>query len=106
MPILKLVQENEASEQVREVPTTHYGRVGLDVGLVGRWSRLVMMAVILAPIIIDLSQNFDISRSPSSLGFLALYLVGISAVYTTVYYLLDSNDEIKDKVKVERTRRE
>jgi hypothetical protein len=88
MPILKLVQESEASEQVREIPMTHYGRVGLDVGPIGRWSRLVMMAALLAPIIIDLSQDFDISRSPSFLGVSALYLVGIAAVYTTVYYLL------------------
>ena len=47
-----------------------------------------MMAALLAPIIIDLSQDFDISRSPSFLGVSALYLVGIAAVYTTVYYLL------------------
>jgi hypothetical protein len=88
MPILKSVQENESSVEVREVPTTHYGRVGLDVGLIGRWSRLVIMVVILAPIIIDLSQSFDISRSPFFLGLSALYLVGIAAVYTTAYYLL------------------
>jgi hypothetical protein len=88
MPILKSVQDDQASEEVREVTMTHYRRVGLDVGHIGRWSRLVIMALILAPIIIDLSQNFDTSRSPSFLGLSALYLAGIAAVYTAAYYLL------------------
>ncbi len=67
---------------------TQYGRVGLDVGNLGRWMRLAYGALILIPIIINTVQNFDSSTTLVFLGESALYFVGIALAYTAVYYLL------------------
>ncbi len=67
---------------------TKYGKVGLDVGNVGRWMRLAYSALILIPIIINFAQNFEGSTSLSFLGESMIYLVGIVVAYTAAYYLL------------------
>ncbi len=64
-----------------------YGKLGMDVGFVGRWSRLVWGILILAPFAFGIVEDLSDSGgwSLSFYGFSALYLVGIALAYTVVY---------------------
>ena len=65
-----------------------FGTVGLDVGFVGRWSRLVWGLLILTPIVYDVSTRSDLLGSGDFYLQAALYLVGITAAYVLVYWAL------------------
>jgi len=68
--------------------TGKFGKLGLDVGWFGRWSRLIWGIVILAPLMVGAFQ--DIQSSGSSLtfyGLAGLYLLGIGSAYVLVYGL-------------------
>jgi len=66
-----------------------YGTVGLNVGFVGRWGRLVYGIVILVPLIIQSIQGFSKSNELIIFyGSAIAYLIGITAAYVAVYYLL------------------
>jgi len=67
--------------------TSRYGKVGLNVGPFGRWSRLVYAILILTPITIQLIQDLSNFRSISLYGFALLYFVFITLIYTLVYIL-------------------
>ena len=67
---------------------SRFETVGLDVGSVGRWTRLGMGAIMLAPIAEQLLRNTSLAASANFYGEAALYLIGIIASYLTVYYLL------------------
>ncbi len=62
--------------------------VGLDVGAIGRWSRLGMGAIILAPIVEQLLRDDSARGSANLYGEAILYLVGIVVSYVAVYYFL------------------
>ena len=66
----------------------NFGRVGLDVGFFGRWSRLGFGVLILLPILTDLPKQVEIGLSPTFYGQAALYLAVIVIAYTAVYFLL------------------
>ncbi len=67
---------------------SQFRTVGLDVGILGRWSRLGMGALILAPIVEQLLRDSGPSRSVEFYGEAILYLAGIVVAYLAVYYLL------------------
>ena len=69
--------------------TSRYGTLGLNVGFVGRWSRLIWGALILVPFGIELADLFTNPDVSSFIyGSVAMYLLGITFVYTIVYLLL------------------
>ncbi len=84
--------ENIAKEPAQEVGPAmsgvrKFGKLGLDVGIFGRWSRLLWGAAILLPLAFGGVQ--DLQNSGSSLSFYGLagvYVVGISAAYVAVYW--------------------
>jgi len=60
--------------------------LGLDVGVFGRWSRLLWGVAILLPVVVGAIR--DLQDSGSSLSFYGLagiYFLGIAAVYVSVY---------------------
>ena len=64
-----------------------FGRLGVDVGLFGRWSRLLWGIAILIPLAFGAVQ--DLQSSGSSLWFYGLagtYFLGIGAAYVSVYW--------------------
>ena len=66
--------------------TGRFGKLGLDVGLFGRWSRLLWGVTILVPVVVGAVR--DTQGSGSSLSFYGLagvYFLGIAAVYVLVY---------------------
>ncbi len=66
-----------------------YGRLGLDVGLIGRWSRLVYGLLVLVPLIVDLADDFSFSAlSLAFMGRVLFYFALILAVYSAVYWFL------------------
>lgn len=68
---------------------SRYGTLGLDVGIVGRWSRLGWGILILLPITVNVI--FNLESLTESLGFYALvavYLISIVVAYTFVYWFL------------------
>lgn len=68
---------------------SRFGTLGLDVGIVGRWSRLLWGILILMPITASLILNLD--SLTESLGFyllLAVYFIIIVVAYTFVYWFL------------------
>lgn len=72
-----------------ETEKTKYGTLGLDVGFVGRWSRLIWGLLILLPTTTNILLNF----SPSSesfrfYGLVLFYLAAITLAYTGVYWFL------------------
>ena len=82
---------NEAAQHVgtKNAGTGKFGKLGLDVGLFGRWSRLLWGAAILLPLAFGAVR--DLQSSGSSLAFYGLagaYFVGISAAYVSVYWTL------------------
>lgn len=69
--------------------TSKYGTVGLHVGGVGRWSRLIFGLLILLPLVISIIQDFrQRGLSMTFYGLTALYFVIIVVVYSGVYWLL------------------
>ena len=86
--------ETTVNEAVRQVETTKsgtgkFGKLGLDVGVFGRWSRLLWGVAILSPLAVGAVQ--DIQGSGSSLSFYGLaglYFLGIGAAYISVYWSL------------------
>ena len=79
---------NEAFYPVgtRKSGTGRFGKLGLDVGLFGRWSRLLWGVAILLPVTFGAVR--DLQGSGSSLSFYGLagiYLLGIAAAYVLVY---------------------
>ena len=86
--------ETKVCEVVHQVGTRKsaahkFGKLGLDVGMFGRWSRLLWGIAILLPLAIGAVQ--DIQGSGSSLSFYGLagvYFLGIGAAYVLVYWSL------------------
>ena len=70
-------------------PKSKYGKLGLDVGTLGRWSRLITGLLILIPLVINVGLNF--SPSTGSIPFYGLFLayfIAILMVYSLVYWFL------------------
>jgi len=68
---------------------SHYGTVGLDVGIFGRWSRLVWGALILLGVSAGIYFNVDGNDlTLTSLALIGAYFVAITLSYLAVYYLL------------------
>ncbi len=65
---------------------SRFGTLGLDVGVVGRWSRLVWGLLILIPIVYDISTRSDLLDSGDFYLKGAVYLGGITAAYVLVYW--------------------
>ena len=65
---------------------SRFGTLGLDVGVVGRWSRLVWGLLILVPIVYELSTRSDLLGSGDFYLQAAVFLVGITAAYVLVYW--------------------
>ncbi|MQA00015.1 MAG: hypothetical protein GEU80_11925 [Dehalococcoidia bacterium] len=66
-----------------------YGALGIDVGVVGRWSRLALGILLLAPIAAQVAGDLDGDGEP--LGFylrVTAYLVAIAAAYVVAYRVL------------------
>jgi hypothetical protein len=66
-----------------------YGTLGLDVGFIRRWSRLIWGLLILVPTATNILLNF--SPSSDSLRFYGLVLMSFTAItlsYTAVYWFL------------------
>ena len=66
-----------------------YGTLGLDVGVVGRWSRLALGILLLAPIAVQVAADLDGDGEP--LGFylrVTAYAVAIAAAYVLAYRAL------------------
>ncbi len=84
--------ENIAKEPAQDVGPAmsgvrKFGKLGLDVGIFGRWSRLLWGAAILIPL--AFGAVGDLQSSGTSLSFYGLagvYVVGISAAYVAVYW--------------------
>jgi len=69
--------------------TGKFGRLGLDVGIFGRWSRLLWGIAILLPLAVGAVQDIQGSvSSPSFYGLAGLYFLGIGAAYVLVYWSL------------------
>ena len=67
--------------------TGRFGKLGLDVGVFGRWSRLLWGFAIVLPLAFGAVR--DLQGSGSSLSFYGLagaYFLGISAAYVSVYW--------------------
>lgn len=82
---------SEAAHQVKNTKTGagKFGKLGLDVGLFGRWSRLLWGVALLLPLAISAVQ--DLQGSVTSLSFYGLagiYFLGIVTAYVSVYWAL------------------
>ncbi len=71
----------------QQVSRSRFGTLGLDVGVVGRWSRLLWGLLILVPIVYDVSTRSDLLDSGGFYLQAALYLVAITAAYVLVYWV-------------------
>ena len=67
---------------------SRFKTVGVDVGAAGRWSRLLMGAIVMAPIAELLLRDTSAAGSANLHGEAILYLVGIVLTYLAVYYFL------------------
>lgn len=70
-------------------PKSKFGTLGLDVGVLGRWSRLISGLLILIPLVVNVGLSF--SPSVSSIRFYGLFLVyfiAILVVYSLAYRFL------------------
>ena len=77
---------NEAAHHV-ESTKSGFGKLGLNVGTFGRWSRLLWGVAILLPL--AFGAVGDLQDSGSSLSFYGLagaYFLGIAAAYVSVYW--------------------
>ncbi len=64
---------------------SRFGTLGLDVGVFGRWSRLVWGLMLLAPIVFAVITSDRLDSGEFYLQA-TLYLVGITAAYVLVYW--------------------
>ena len=86
--------ETTANEIVHQVETKKsgtgkFGKVGLDVGLFGRWSRLLWGVALLLPLAVGAVQDLQGSvRSLSFYGLAGIYFLGIVVAYVSVYWAL------------------
>lgn len=64
---------------------SRFGTLGLDVGVFGRWSRLVWGLMLLAPIVFVVTTSDRLDSGEFYLQA-TLYLVGITAAYVLVYW--------------------
>lgn len=64
---------------------SRFGTLGLDVGVFGRWSRLVLGLMLLAPIVFAVITSDRLDSGEFYLQA-TLYLVGITAAYVLVYW--------------------
>ncbi len=72
--------------------SSRFGRLGIEVGTFGRWSRLALGILMLAPIAVKVSGDLDGGGEPFSFYLrAAAYLAAISAAYVIVYRLLSPN---------------
>jgi len=86
--------ETKGDEAVRTTGTIQgrtgkFGKLGLDVGIFGRWSRLLWGFAIVLPLAFGAVR--DLQGSGSSLWFYGLagaYFLGIGAAYVSVYWAL------------------
>ncbi len=66
-----------------------FGKLGLDVGIFGRWSRLLWGIALLLPLAFGGAQDLRGSASSMSFyGLAALYFLAIGAAYVSVYWSL------------------
>lgn len=66
-----------------------YGTLGLNVGAFGRWSRLGMAFLLLAPVVAQVAHDFDGSGEPAAFyGQATAYLIAIAAAYVGAYWFL------------------
>ena len=72
----------------QQASRSRFGTLGLDVGVVGRWSRLLWGLLILTPIVYDVSTRSDLLDSGSFYLQAAVFLVAITAAYVLVYWAL------------------
>ncbi len=71
---------------------SEYGKVGWDVGVVGRWVRLVLGTLLIVFVIFDFS-GVDHTHSLRTNLLIALFFVAFIAAYSVVYLV------VVDKVK-------
>ncbi len=70
----------------QQASRSRFGTLGLDVGVVGRWSRLLWGLLILTPIVYDVSTRSDRLDSSGFYFQAVLFLAGITAAYVLVYW--------------------
>ncbi len=76
-----------ANQEPNQRKRGKFGRLGLDVGLFGRWSRLLWGIALLMPLAFGGAQ--DLRGSASSLSFYglaAVYFAAIVVAYVAVYW--------------------
>lgn len=71
-----------------------YGQVGWDVGIVGRWSRLVIAVLVTSLVVSDLVGGFH-THSLRTNVLTGLFFVGFVLVYFAAYLLVI--ERVKDK---------
>lgn len=77
------------NEGLDRAERTEYGTLGLDVGVVGRWSRLIWGLLILVPISIALYRDYVTSGISTRFVLnTVLYLFVITLAYTSAYWIL------------------
>ncbi len=82
---------NEAVHQdgISKKATSKFGRLGLEVGIFGRWSRLLWGIAFLLPLAVSGVQDLQGSESSLSFyGLAGLYFLAIGAAYILVYWSL------------------
>lgn len=73
----------------RKIGVGKFGKVGLDVGRFGRWSRLLWGIALLLPLLVGAVQDLQGSgHSLSFYGVAGFYFLGICAAYIFVYWSL------------------
>ena len=86
--------ERVANEAVHDVGTTksgtgRFGKLGLDVGVFSRWSRLLWGVAILLPLAFGVVGDIQGSASsPWFYGLAGVYFIGIGAGHVAVYWAL------------------
>ncbi len=76
------------SDQVSPGPSG-YGTLGVNVGRIGHWARLLFGALLLLFVALNLMPRLGLA--PESVGWLARFLLALAAiaiVYTAVYWFL------------------
>lgn len=69
--------------------SSRFGKLGLDVGIVGRWSRFFYGLLILIPLVVDIADDFNSSSASLAFyGHVILYFLFILAAYSVVYWFL------------------
>ena len=66
-----------------------FGTLGLDVGFVGRWSRLILGFLFVGPVAVQIANDLRTSGGDLSPYVPTVaYLAGIVAAYVAVYWVL------------------